>query len=1149
MALGKRKRTGIDRFLDLTAFEDGDNDYDEGESEVEEHFEDSDDDVENDPALNHARLSFEAPEDRQSFVDALCDDLTARYVREPQLQPTAGSSGMRQLSKEPSRLQQTIDPSLLNQSSEFQPTAGQSRRTASPSLSPAPQSSIFLPLISEPPSLPSPPSFEPSSQPTFQQQRGTPLFLPSPTPEPAQKRQVNRVKEPQSDAQGFYSWASQHSPVYRSIPNQSSTSENAFEIPEVEKMGDWERIHTLRRNAEAANIPTIDRDHIREMKKHACSALSTRLRAHVQPLEWVTICSGMYRGDVGFALHIPADEKDDEEAREAEEILQNKLKYNHAKKQRHEQQKDIDQMEDEQRELVYKLRGEELGKGLQEVEHLSRKRNEFDVMLVPRLPLSKLEKSEQRKEHDIIHPFVNETDGSSPRRNPPRLFNPKEYDNVETDDVGYRYRGSFFAREGLLVATYRKKDLTLATSIPHKLEKAFRQANCPTYDIFPFPYPSSWSFDEGEDVIWTDAGSPTASNGAPQRGMNVTFKYMVIRARASDPPTAIVSMKVDAEQVLKPTAGPFAFPHPANETPQESWLRERREEEMRREQRRLQEVVSKGEHVAQVRHLLKTHKKDDWIIIMTGKDRGKYGRVLIRYENILTVLLPEEHALATCHVNTAKRMSPPLEKDSRLDIFGRKRDLIPAPWIDTEVRVTRGPYNGCVGRVEMVERVEGKFGRRLMVGLWVELVKRFVLVDHDHILTTHKAQRLRDAHPLSDLQIQVYGISRSMSTSREPWLGTHVRITKGHFKGQFGKVRGVNVIFQTDDLQRDRKVPGKTIAKRKGIQLRIELDTQMAVSTGLVTVDYLRVLDVKSRQFLNQAYPVKSGGFYDYRPGLEDLPVIAEKLDHLEVPSTPQWSREEMLRMRFDTTLDTHWDPYASTTCPAGTFGPDAVLWSPTSPPAIPTEPSVTPPDIEPLNPSEQVPAQMLQELCLEASRIANGEESIEETTTQHWILHPNLVGMKVQAAVAGEDKYVDIVRKDSRVLAVKSDSNHETIYNPISIQHAREPIKPSTEKNLMVVVGGDPEHIGKLVRRLSNFYLGSKSEENHWIIVNVIKRTSPTAEESLTPERLELDPKTMLARVYESRKRRTAADEYMKLTRKAILAGNRRVVPIRPLP
>ncbi|KAJ8096409.1 hypothetical protein PM082_011572 [Marasmius tenuissimus] len=173
-------------------------------------------------------------------------------------------------------------------------------------------------------------------------------------------------------------------------------------------------------------------------------------------------------------------------------------------------------------------------------------------------------------------------------------------------------------------------------------------------------------------------------------------------------------MKVDAEQVLKPTAGPFAFPHPANETPQESCLRERREEEMRREQQRLQEVVSKGKHVAQVRHLLKTHKKDDWIIIMTGKDRGKYGRILIRYENILTVLLPEEHALATCHVNAAKRMSPPLEKDSRLDIFGRKRDLIPAPWIDTEVRVTRGPYNRCVGHVEMVERVEGKFGRRLM---------------------------------------------------------------------------------------------------------------------------------------------------------------------------------------------------------------------------------------------------------------------------------------------------------------------------------------------------------------------------------------------------------------------------------------------------
>ncbi|KAK1219401.1 hypothetical protein PQX77_017873 [Marasmius sp. AFHP31] len=43
MGAGKRRRTGVDSFLDVAAVEDG-NDEDEGELEGEEHFEVSDDD-------------------------------------------------------------------------------------------------------------------------------------------------------------------------------------------------------------------------------------------------------------------------------------------------------------------------------------------------------------------------------------------------------------------------------------------------------------------------------------------------------------------------------------------------------------------------------------------------------------------------------------------------------------------------------------------------------------------------------------------------------------------------------------------------------------------------------------------------------------------------------------------------------------------------------------------------------------------------------------------------------------------------------------------------------------------------------------------------------------------------------------------------
>ncbi|KAL0060529.1 hypothetical protein AAF712_012687 [Marasmius tenuissimus] len=101
------------------------------------------------------------------------------------------------------------------------------------------------------------------------------------------------------------------------------------------------------------------------------------------------------------------------------------------------------------------------------------------------------------------------------------------------------------------------------------------------------------------------------------------------------------------------------------------------------------------------------------------------------------------------------------------------------------------------------------------------------------------------------------------------------------------------------------------------------------------------------------------------------------------------------------------------------------------------------------------------------------------------------------------------------------SDGKKEAIHDPTSIQHARNLINTSTERNLMVVVGGQSEHIGKLVRQISNFYLASRLDENLWIVVAVIKRDSPTAEERVTPERLELDPKTMLARVFKTDRNR----------------------------
>ena len=397
------------------------------------------------------------------------------------------------------------------------------------------------------------------------------------------------------------------------------------------------------------------------------------------------------------------------------------------------------------------------------------------------------------------------------------------------------------------------------------------------------------------------------------------------------------------------------------------------------------------------------------------------------------------------------------------------------------------------------------------------------------------------------MQSLIYGVScLPLLTSREPWLDTRVAITKGQYKGYKGRVRGVNVTFETKNLKKDRHVEGKTVGRRRGIQLRIELETHVAGGMGLITVDYQYIRDVASGKVLNKAYPVRQGSFYDFRPDLEELPEIAEDLDRSEVPGTPQWSQEYNAALRCNSSVDTHWDPFAVTPLPLGTFGPDpSIPWTPESPSLNPTELPVAHPDDIFLDLPEQIHPEKLQDICLRAFRAAEAE-----ATPAHWILHPKLVGLKVQAAVDGEDTYLDIIQGSSGLRAVKDvDGLRRTIADMTTVDHARSGIKPSTEKSLMVVIGGDAQHIGKLVRWVYNFYMGSKSEENHWINAVVIQRSSPTAVERMTSEELDLDPKTMLARVYESRKSRREANEYMKDTRKAALAGHKRVAPIRPLP
>ena len=644
----------------------------------------------------YTQVSFEDAESKQSFLAALCDDLTARYVHQPRddvpfftNQSASGSS----------RTLLTVNPSLLSLSSESHLTP--------------------LPLF-----LPSPSPLPPSPHPHPPKTSATPSQSYSSM---SQKRKSPEAAPTRNDTDAFYTWAPRLKLV-DSVSGQSSTLRNdvdTLDIPQVHKLDVWERAHTLKKMADLTNLPTVHPDNLDKEKKRYSRAPSTRLREYVGPNQWVTICSGVYCGDVGFMMGLPKRDQDEEDMENVSNNTWNPL----AERWRHERAQQLTQLQEEEREFIYLLGGGDSSpsnefSSLQD-DSLFR-RDMFGVVLVPRLPPSKSEILEQRREpQDVVRPFAGDTDS---RRYTPRLFKPEDYPGtVETwfDDVKYyRYKGMAFTPEGLLMTEYPRTSLRLATSIPPKLDKLFRQSRHEIVKLASLPYPSNWSFDEGEEVIWTE---PSCLGPALTHGWSTTFKHLQVIPRGHKPQTAIVLLNANVSSKKLHVVNP----QPIIETPEERRLRENNE----RKQRQEEEAVSKGEFVAQVRHLLKPHQKDDWVVIMTGKHRGKSGRVLVRHEDIITVVLPEDHAMAVCHVNAAKRIPSLVEKTTYLSVFGECRELVPTPWLGTEVKATRGPHTGCVGRVELVERVNGRFRRKIMVGFWVELLCRLVFTDHDRLLT------------------------------------------------------------------------------------------------------------------------------------------------------------------------------------------------------------------------------------------------------------------------------------------------------------------------------------------------------------------------------------------------------------------------------
>ncbi|KAJ3991313.1 hypothetical protein F5050DRAFT_1716192 [Lentinula boryana] len=136
-----------------------------------------------------------------------------------------------------------------------------------------------------------------------------------------------------------------------------------------------------------------------------------------------------------------------------------------------------------------------------------------------------------------------------------------------------------------------------------------------------------------------------------------------------------------------------------------------------------------------------------------------------------------------------------------------------------------------------------------------------------------------------------------------------------------------------------------------------------------------------------------------------------------------------------------------------------------------------------------------------------------------HFLCNRNLLGIPIQVDIVGGpydtlktktgERYVIPTPTANGHILLQVDQPKIKVGNVFldatTILKHRDRPKPSTEKRLMVVIGGVQEHIGKLVWRIHHFFKGSKSNANKWFKLVVVEFSGEV--ERVTDLELELLP------------------------------------------
>ncbi|KAJ8091906.1 hypothetical protein PM082_024139 [Marasmius tenuissimus] len=493
-------------------------------------------------------------------------------------------------------------------------------------------------------------------------------------------------------------------------------------------------------------------------------------------------------------------------------------------------------------------------------------------------------------------------------------------------------------------------------------------------------------------------------------------------------------------------------------------------------------------HPCTAENLQKVVVPGDSIQVVAGEHVGKEGLVFEKHGSILNILARNNERSRInlfVHINSVKvhRLS-----------FDPHDDM---PWLNLKVVIMHGRYREMRAVVKAARLTALR--DRLMLLLYITELACLVEVNRDDVVKAVTRKPLMEYQPLEPSQnarFKVDDIMVKMCTGRVPWVGMRVHVSGGAHKGKEGVVRDMNhSTWQSSD---------------SGLDVSVELEViSPNMSNRVEKVDYAHVREIDSGLELARSMPLtRDQDFYKPRDSKKAGEQRAPWRG-VRITQNPYISSSGVTPKHISQYEDLDWDNVGDpwnphSLLPSAWLAPSFIspTSSPTSPDHPPCPPSLTP------TPSPR-------------------PRRLPPSQPSHWIFHPALLEIPIHVTIKG-GKWK---RKTAFVTPTSSEHDttivfrHKEDAHPVDCllvaKHSDRP-KPNSEQSLMVVTGGDEQHIGKFVRRIMYFYNETKSDDSQWFIAGVVDRTG--RQDCLTGELLELPP-TDLDIVEESKGDRNAGN------------------------